>query len=81
MKIEDPELFELLQAQESNGSAPSTGTVDDDDDPADERADENEAPIREASETTEAPEEFNVDDEDDLGHPEDDDADEDDDDS
>jgi hypothetical protein len=74
MKIEDPELFELLQAQEGNG-VPSTGTVDDDDDPADERADENEAPIREASETTEAPEEFKVDDEDDLGHPEDDDAD------
>jgi hypothetical protein len=78
MKIEDPELLELLQVQEGSGAGPTTGTVDDDDDPADERADENEAPIREASDATEAPEEFNVDDEDELGHPEDDDADEDD---
>jgi hypothetical protein len=65
MKIEDPELFELLSIQESNAGAPATtGTVDDDDDPADERADENEAPVRETSETTEAPDEFEVDDED-----------------
>lgn len=78
MKIEDPELLELLQIQEGTGIAPTTtGTVDDDDDPADERPDENEARVREASETTEAPEEFNVDEEDELGHPEDDDADED----
>ena len=82
MHIEDPELSELLILQEGTGIAPATtGTVDDDDDPADERPDENEAPIREASENTEAPEEFNVDDEDDLGHPEDDDADEDEDDA
>jgi hypothetical protein len=41
----------------------TTGTPDDEDDRDDERDDENEAPIRE------------VDDEDELGHPEDDDAD------
>ena len=39
--------------------------------------DENEAPIRETDEETEAPDEFEEDDEDDLGHPEDDDADDD----
>ena len=54
---------------------PSTGTDDDDDDPEDEHEGENEAPIREVDENTEAPEEFEVDDEDELGHPEDDDAD------
>jgi hypothetical protein len=56
MKIEDPELE----------TPHTTGTVDDDDDPADERDDENEAPIREARDTTEAPEEFEVDDEDEV---------------
>jgi hypothetical protein len=54
--------------------APTTGTEDDDRD--DEHEGENEAPIREVDEQTEAPEEFEVDDEDELGHPEDDDADE-----
>jgi len=79
MKIKDPEPLDLPSFQESNAVAPhTTGTVDDDDDPADESEDENEAPIRETSEATEAPEEFEVDDEDGLGHPEDDDADEDD---
>jgi hypothetical protein len=48
---------------------PTTGTQDDDDDRDDEHADENEAPIREVDEETEAPEEFEVDDEDELGHP------------
>jgi hypothetical protein len=43
---------------------PTTGTVDDDDDPADERADENEARMRETNENTEAAEEFQHDDED-----------------
>ena len=77
MKIEDPELLEVPPFQESNEIGPrSTGTVDDDDEPEDERPDENEAPIRETSEKTEAPEEFELDDEDALGHPEDDDADE-----
>lgn len=54
---------------------PSTGTEDDDDDRDDEHADENEVPIREVDDQTEAPEEFEVDDEDELGHPEDDDID------
>jgi hypothetical protein len=59
----------------------STGVVpDSDDDRDDEHADENEIPVRETDEETEAPEEFEVDDEDDLGHPEDDDLDDDDDD-
>jgi hypothetical protein len=81
MKIEDPELLDLRPIQEFSAVAPhSTGTVDDDDDPADESADENEAPIRETNEATEAPEEFEVDDEDEdeLVPPEDDDSDEDD---
>jgi len=43
---------------------PTTGTVDDDDDPADERTDENEAPVREKNENTDAPEEFQYNDED-----------------
>jgi len=54
---------------------PSSGTQDDDDDRDDEHAGENEIPVRETDEETEAPEEFEIDDEDDLGHPEDDDAD------
>jgi len=70
MTIEDPELLELL--------VHTTGTVDDDDEPADENPSENEAPIRETNEATEAPEEFEVDHEDELGRPEDDEADEDD---
>jgi hypothetical protein len=77
MKVEDPELLEVPPFQELNAVAPqTTGTVDDDDEPQDERPDENEAPIRETSDKTEAPEEFALDDEDDLGHPEDDGADE-----
>jgi hypothetical protein len=51
------------------------GANDDDDDRDDERADENEIPVRETDEETEAPEEFEIDDGDDLGHPEDDDDD------
>jgi hypothetical protein len=53
-----------------------SGTEDDNDDRDDEHASENEAPIREANDQTEAPEEFEVDDEDRLGHPEDDDTEE-----
>jgi hypothetical protein len=52
-----------------------SGAADDDDDRDDEHAGENEIPVRETDEHTEAPEEFEVDDEDELGHPEDDDAD------
>jgi hypothetical protein len=44
--------------------APTTGTVDDDDDPTDERADENEIPVREKNENTETSDEFRPDDED-----------------
>jgi hypothetical protein len=54
---------------------PTSGTQDDDDDRDDEHDSENEAPVRETDENTEAPEEFEIDDEDELGHPEDDDAD------
>jgi hypothetical protein len=36
----------------------TTGTVDEDDDPAGERADENEASVREKNENTEAADEF-----------------------
>jgi hypothetical protein len=55
---------------------PSSGTEDDDDDRDDEHAGENEAPQREVDENTESPGEFEIGDEDELGHPEDDDADE-----
>ena len=49
-------------APEQSFPRPSTGTVDDDDEPEDERADENEAPDRATSDRTEAPEEFELDD-------------------
>jgi hypothetical protein len=62
MEDPDPELLDLLSSVEN--IEPSTGTVDDDDEPEDERDDENEAPMRESDETTETPEEFEVDDED-----------------
>lgn len=75
MKIDDPELLEVPPFQELNEVVPrTTGTVDDDDEPEDERPDENEAPIRETSDKTEAPEEFELDDEDGLGHAKDDDV-------
>jgi hypothetical protein len=71
--------FPRMRAErdDSEETPPSTGTVDDDDDPNAEHEGENEAPER-GDEDTELPEEFESDDEDDLGHPEDDDADEDD---
>jgi hypothetical protein len=43
---------------------PITGTDDDEDDRDDERAGENEASVREVNENMEAPEEFEIDDED-----------------
>jgi len=46
---------------------PSTGTVDDDDEPEDEHDGENEAAERETRDTEEAPEEFLRDDEDSRG--------------
>jgi hypothetical protein len=48
----------------SGADLPTADALDDDDDPNDERDDENEAPVREVRDTTEAPEEFKVDDED-----------------
>jgi hypothetical protein len=53
---------------------PTSGTEDDDDDRDDEHRGENEASVRELDENTEAPEEFEVDDEIDSLHPEDDGA-------
>ena len=53
---------------------PMSGTEDDDDDRDDEHTGENEAPVRAVDEGTETPEEFEVDDKDQVGHPEDDDA-------
>lgn len=69
------DLRKLRAERDKEETLPSTGTVDDEDDPNDEREDENEPPER-GDEDTELPEEFETDDEDDLGHPEDDDADE-----
>jgi hypothetical protein len=69
---------DLMRHVQSEGTppTPTTGIQDDDDDRDDEHDGENEAPIREVDDQTEAPEEFEIDDEDELGHPEDDDADE-----
>ena len=53
------------------------GTKDDDDDRDDEHAGENEIPVRETNEATEAPEEFEVNDEDEPHSRADDDLDED----
>ena len=46
---------------------PTTGTEDDDDEPEDEHPGENEASERETSDSSEAPEEFEADDEDRAG--------------
>jgi len=68
-----PELHTLRQFQGLILPAhPTSGTDDDDDDRDDEHAGENEAPVRALDEGTETPEEFEVDDKDKLGHPEDD---------
>jgi hypothetical protein len=56
MNTEDPSPFEH----------PTTGTIDDDDDRDDEHSNENEASVREKSDRTESPEEFETDDEDAL---------------
>jgi hypothetical protein len=62
-----PLEFELPTevAELSTGAPSGGGTKDDDDDRDDEHAGENEIPVRETDEETEAPEEFQVDDEDD----------------
>ena len=71
-----PELHTLRQFQGLILPAqPTSGTDDDDDDRDDEHAGENEAPVRAVDEGTETPEEFEVDDKDKSGHPEDADAD------
>jgi len=54
----------LIAIPPGTSDIPSTGTIDDDDEPEDESEDENEAPIREVRDSTEAPEEFEKDDED-----------------
>jgi hypothetical protein len=54
---------------------PTTGTQYDDDDRDDDMPVRMRQPMREVDENTEGPEEFEGDDEDELGHPEDDDAD------
>jgi hypothetical protein len=51
-------------ASEFSAPRPTTGTEDDDDEPEDERSGENEASERETNDATEAPEEFQTDDED-----------------
>jgi ribosomal RNA methyltransferase Nop2 len=56
---------------------PTSGTEDDDDDRDDEQVGENEAPVREVDDATEAPEEFEVDDEDQPAGSEDNDDDDD----
>jgi len=61
---DDIDDLPFLVAIPPSGEIPSTGTIDDDDEPEDESEDENEPPIRETSDATEAPEEFEVDDED-----------------
>jgi hypothetical protein len=61
-----------LLPDSASGTFPTSSTKDDDDDRDDEHAGENEASVRELDENTEAPEEFSIDDEDDVPHPEDD---------
>lgn len=65
-QLTSPGTSELPVTVPSNLPAlrPSTGTVDDDDEPEDEHEGENEAPDREKSDDTELPEEFERDDED-----------------
>jgi hypothetical protein len=52
-----------------SGRSQTSGTVDDDDDRDDEHSGENEASVRTHDENTEGPEEFGVDEEDDLPPP------------
>jgi hypothetical protein len=52
-----------------SGGLPMSGMGNDDDDPNDEHAGENEARVHSIDETTEAPEEFEIDDEDKTDEP------------
>ncbi len=71
MAHSEPREFEYsFSPAESGGGYP-----DNDDNRDDEHEGENEIPVGETDDATEAPEEFEIDDEDELGHPEDDDAD------
>jgi len=56
----DPEVGSSLLA-DFPIAPQSTGTVDDDDDPADERDDENEAPVRKLDDDVKATDEFRPD--------------------
>ena len=71
---------EVLDSRQFQGlilpTHPTSGTEDDDDDRDDEHVGENEAPGRAVDEGTEAPEEFEIDDTDNLSHLEDDGTDE-----
>jgi hypothetical protein len=73
MTTTHPELHTSRQFQEL---IRTSGTEDDADDRDDEHAGENEAQVRAVNEGTEAPEEFEVDQRDQLGQPDDDGADE-----
>jgi hypothetical protein len=65
-------VLTMTARYEETASPRKSGAEDYDDDRDDEHESENEAPSREASDQTEAPEEFAIDDEDSLDHPEDD---------
>lgn len=72
-QIPEEPLIDGLMQDFGVSRTPASGTPDDDDDRDDEHAGENEAPVRELDENTEAPEEFSVDDEDELKTPDDED--------
>jgi hypothetical protein len=65
MSMTAAEKMTLLQMQDCVPEEhPLSGTEDDDDDRDDEHAGENEASVRSVDDATEAPEEFEIDDED-----------------
>lgn len=66
-----PEPYTAHQYQVILRAHPTSGTEDDNDDRDDERTGENEAPVRALAEGTETPEEFEMDERDKWGHPED----------
>jgi hypothetical protein len=66
--VEPADVIDVLREFRLLASRPTSGTEDDDDDRDDEHEGENEALIREVDETTEAPEEFEIEGE--VGDPE-----------
>jgi hypothetical protein len=77
MTTTHPELHTSRQYQSLILRAhPTSGTEDDNDDRDDEHAGENEAPMRALAEDTETPEEFEIDERDELGHRDDEDTEE-----